>query len=395
MHLNTILSLGIIFITAFIAIRLIGFVRLPMVTAYLILGICIGPCALNLITKPILNLSGIFSEIVLGVIAFLIGENFSTTNFKRLGKSVLLISLCEVFMAWVFVVLSFRFLLGKPLYLSILFGAIATATAPAATIMVVREYKTKGIFTNTLLGVVAIDDAWGLILFTISLSIARGIYYATNVSFFTTLGFALLKLIASIGLGVIAGWFLSLCARFAKTREHTLILTIAFILLGVGVAKVFNLSALLANMFLGVTVTNISPVGRRFFDSLRDIDAPLYLIFFVLVGANLELGALKLLGIVGCTYFFARIFGKALGASLGAIFARAPHSVRKYIGFGLLPQAGVALGLAMYAKSSFPEVGGMILTTIIGTTVLYEIIGPPFTKFALSRAGEITEKIRP
>jgi NhaP-type Na+/H+ or K+/H+ antiporter len=387
--MNTILSLGLIFLFALLAAKLIHLVRLPMVTAYLIMGILIGPQVGNLINPRILEASGLFSEFVLGVIAFVIGENFSLGQFRRLGKSVLWISVGEVLVSWGLVSLSLRLLLGQPLYLCLLFGAIAPATAPAATIMVIREYKSKGILTDTLLGVVAVDDAWGLILFAISLAMAKELYYVTHLHPLKVVGFALLKVLGSFIIGGVLGWIFTISSRFARHREETLIYTLGFILLGVGLSKLADASVLLTNMFFGATVVNLHPRGRRFFDLIKDVDFPLYLLFFVLAGASLELGALKQLSLVGLAYFFTRPLGEWLGAWLGASVAKSVKVVKRYLGFGLIPQAGVALGMAVYVKAAFPEAGAVILSVIIGTTVLYEIVGPIFTKFALQRAGEI------
>lgn len=387
--MNTILSLGLIFLFALLAAKLIHLVRLPMVTAYLIMGILIGPQVGNLINPRILEASGLFSEFVLGVIAFVIGENFSLGQFRRLGKSVLWISVGEVLVSWGLVSLSLRLLLGQPLYLCLLFGAIAPATAPAATIMVIREYKSKGILTDTLLGVVAVDDAWGLILFAISLAMAKELYYVTHLHPLKVVGFALLKVLGSFIIGGVLGWIFTISSRFARHREEALIYTLGFILLGVGLSKLADASVLLTNMFFGATVVNLHPRGRRFFDLIKDVDFPLYLLFFVLAGASLELGALKQLSLVGLAYFFTRPLGEWLGAWLGASVAKSVKVVKRYLGFGLIPQAGVALGMAVYVKAAFPEAGAVILSVIIGTTVLYEIVGPIFTKFALQRAGEI------
>lgn len=387
--MNTILSLGLIFLFALLAAKLIHLVRLPMVTAYLIMGILIGPHVGNLINPRILEASGLFSEFVLGVIAFVIGENFSLGQFRRLGKSVLWISVGEVLVSWGLVSLSLRLLLGQPLYLCLLFGSIAPATAPAATIMVIREYKSKGILTDTLLGVVAVDDAWGLILFAISLAMAKELYYVTHLHPLKVVGFALLKVLGSFIIGGVLGWIFTILSRFARHREEVLIYTLGFILLGVGLSKLADASVLLTNMFFGATVVNLHPRGRRFFNLITDVDFPLYLLFFVLAGASLELGALKQLSLVGLAYFFTRPLGEWLGAWLGASVAKSVKVVKKYLGFGLIPQAGVALGMAVYVKAAFPEAGAVILSVIIGTTVLYEIVGPIFTKFALQRAGEI------
>lgn len=390
--MNTILGLGFIFLTGLFSARLINKVKFPAVTAYLLLGILIGPSLFNLIPKEMLAASGLISNIVLGIIAFGIGQNFSKENFHSIGKSVLWISILEACGAWILVSIIFLVVLRQPFYISLLFGAIASATAPAATVMVIREYRAKGSFTNTLLGVVAIDDAWCLIIFAISLAISQAIFaHMVAVSFLIKVFFnSLLSIIGAFVLGAITAISLYYFSRFIRTQTELLIFTLGFVLLNIGIAIWLHLSVLLANMFLGAILVNTHQSSLKFFDNLKTIDSPLFLLFFVLAGANLEIDILSKLGLIGLAYLISRVGGKIIGASLGARISNASASIRKYLGLGLVPQAGVALGCALIAKSDFPEVGSMIFTTIVATTVIYELIGPLCTKYALQKAGEIT-----
>lgn len=389
---NTLFSLGLILLIGLLAGKLVHRIKLPSVTAYLLLGILIGPSLLNLVSDSILGASGLISNLVLGFIAFSLGQNFSLEGFKKIGKTVLWISIFEATGAWILVTLAVFFLFRVPLYVALLFGAIASATAPAATVMVVREYKARGSFTDTLLGVVAIDDAWCLIIFAISLAIAKTVESAdlmTNALFIKTVSGALLHIFGAFLLGGFMSWMLSLFSIYARTRQEFLIYTLGFIFLNTGLATYFGLSLLLANMFLGAVLVNVNRVSFKFFDTVRSVDSPLYLLFFILVGANLEIGRLATLGLLGAIYVLMRSAGKIGGAYLGGLISKAGQRFRKYIGLGLLPQAGVALGVALAAKATFPQWGGMILNTIIATTIVYELIGPVCTRFALDKAGEI------
>jgi len=376
--MDIILSFAIILLSGVLAAKLLHKVKFPAVTAYLLLGILLGPEALNLISGKIIDISGLISNIVLSIIAFGLGQNFSRENFRRIGKSVLWISILEASSAWIAVTLAFFLLLKKPLYLSLLFGAIASATAPAATVMVIREFKAKGTFTSTLLGIVAIDDAWCLIIFAISLVVAKSLATASRENLFLLKMF--LYPIINIGVAFLLGaslaWIISFFFRYIKTRENLLIYTLGFIFLNASIAMHLHLSILLTNMFMGMFLANINKESFRFF----------YLCFFILSGANLELTLLGKIGVMGSTYFLFRLIGKLTGASLGAYISKAAVAVRKYIGFGLVPQAGVALGVALIAKVEFPSFGGIIFTT-----VTYEVIGPFCTKFALMKAGEVRE----
>ncbi|MCM8784584.1 MAG: cation:proton antiporter [Candidatus Omnitrophica bacterium] len=363
----------------------------PAVTAYLVLGILIGPYVFNLAPKELLNASGLISNIVLGMIAFGIGQNFSIDNFRRLGKSILWISVLETSGAWVFVTLAFLIILRQPFYISFLFGAIASATAPAATVMVIREYRAKGFFTNTLLGVVAIDDAWCLIIFAISLAISKAIYNHLTSPLFLLKVFwnSLFSISGAFILGSILAFILSHLSKYIRSLTELLIYTLGFVLFSIGVSLSLHLSVLLSCMFLGAALVNIHLASFKFFDAIRTIDSPLFLLFFVLAGANLEIPLLKKLGLWGLVYIIFRVLGKVIGANWGAEISKSSPVVKKYLGFGLVPQAGVALGCALIAKSDFPNIGNILFTTIVGTTVIYELIGPFCTKYALHKAGEI------
>ena len=389
--MNVVLSLGVILLTGLLAAKLLRRIKFPAVTAYILIGVVIGQTGLNLVSGEILNASGLISNVVLGVIAFGLGQNFSRENFSKIGKSVLWISVLEATGAWLAVFLVFLFLLRESLYLSLLFGAIASATAPAATVMVVRECRAKGIFTNTLLGTVAIDDAWCLIIFAFSLAVAKALMgpLTENLLLLKVLLGSLWHIGGAFLLGAGIALILMIFSRYARTETDLLIYTLGFVLFGIGAAIYFHLSVLLTNIFMGAVLVNIGRRSFRFFDILRAVDSPLYLCFFVLAGANLNVTLLGKLGLIGVFYFLFRIMGKLAGASLGGFFSKATDSVRKYLGFGLIPQAGVALGVALIAEAEFPYLGGRVFTTIATTTIIYELIGPFWTKFALSKAGEI------
>ena len=390
MHLDPILSLGIIFLSGYGVLKLINVLKIPTVTGDLLLGIIIGEEILNLVSPHILSASSFISNLVLGLIAFTIGQNFSMERFRKLGRSIILISIMEAAGAWITVTLVFHFLLGKEFYISLLFGAIASATAPAATVMVIREYRAKGVFTNILLGVVAIDDAWCLMIFSISLAAARALAAHVGGSFLlTSLGKAIIEIFGALALGAASGIVFNKFSSSVKSAVGAQIYTLGFILTVIGLAIHLKFSILLSSMALGATLVNMKGANQRYFESIRSIESPLYLLFFVLAGANLELASLKHIGLIGLTYLVARVIGKAVGAAVGGLLAGAPANVRKYMGFALVPQAGVALGVALIAKADFPKFGGTIFDTIVATTVVYELVGPILTKFALTKAGEI------
>ncbi|MDP8289475.1 MAG: cation:proton antiporter, partial [Candidatus Susulua stagnicola] len=351
---------------------------------------------LNLISKEFLATSDFFSQIVLGMIAFSLGENFSLSILRRVGRAVTGISISASLAPWFLVTLATWMFFNQPFYIALIFGAIAAATAPAAVVMVTQEYKSKGDFTDTLLGVVAIDDAWALVIFGLSLSVAKTFVTGNG----DTIGLFkdLLKTILEIGGSFVLGWAIVVVfnnlARFINTMKERLIYTFGFLSLTIGLAISFNFSVLLSCMFFGALLANTNKESLHFFNSLRDIDAPLYLIFFVLAGASLKVSVLGTSIALTLGYIVFRTFGKIIGAFIGAKLVDASLSIKKYMGIALIPQAGVALACALIAKHAIGGLwGDTILTITIASTVIFELIGPWSTKYALSKAGEIKEDI--
>ena len=386
--MNVILGISLILLFGVLSGKIAEKIKTPAITAYLVLGILIGPYVAGFVPPSVLSASGVISNFALSIIAFSIGQNFSFAIFKQIGKQVLWISVLAAFGAWAFVVVG-MLMLGLPLYVALIFGAIGTATAPAALIMVIRQYKAKGKFTDILMGVVAIDDAWGLIMFSVCLAFARKIHFNQVTSILQVIAGSLLEIVLSLIMGGIIGWMFCTFAYHIRNQRDLLIYTVGTIFFTAGLALHFHLSVLLACMILSAVIVNIHKESFRFFDVLQTIDWPIYLIFFVLAGANLEVEMLKHIGLVGGVYLLARILGKCIGTYFGAIFSNSGRDVRNYMGIAQMPQAGIALGMALISKGVFPELGGLIFTAIAATTIIYEIIGPVFVKFSLYKTGQI------
>jgi Kef-type K+ transport system membrane component KefB len=387
---NTILNLGLILLLGLLAERLIQKIKLPTVTAFIIAGILLGPSLLNLINPQLIGSSGLISNIALGIIAFSLGESFLFSSFKEIGRPVIYISLIAAFLPCILVTMGLYFLLEQPLYVAILFGAISSATAPAATLMVIRECKARGSLTNTLLGVVAIDDAWCLIVFSLSFAFSKDMIQGdANPSWFKVIYPFIKEIIFVIILGSLTAFTCNFISRYIKLKSDLLIYILGFLLLNTGLALYFHLSLLLTNIIFGAVLVNISTTSFKFFDLIKSVDAPLYLVFFILAGANLEIALLQGVWIFGLAFIILRSSGKIIGAYLGGYLSKAEHKIRKYLGWGLLPQAGVAIGLALIVKEEFPQVGNILFPTIIATTVFYEIVGPIFTKYALVASKEV------
>jgi len=389
--MNTILCLGIVLVGALVAERIISYLKIPAITSYILLGILLGPYALNVTGGGLIASSELLSNIVLGFIAFHIGKNFSVEHFKRIGKAVLSVSISVTVATLICVTVGIYYVAHQPFHIALLFGAISTATAPATTMMVIRQYKARGMFTDVLLGTVAIDDAWGIMIFSVSLAIAQVLQvgqFSEWIIMAVTIK-AAAKIFLSVILGSIMAIIASRISGYLKRREDVLTFILGAILINTGVALYFHMSPLLSNMFFGAMLVNIEKTSFKFFESVNSVDWPLYVMFYVLAGANLDIGLLGSLGLIGSVYIISRIFGRIGGAYAGAVIAGTEQSIRRYMGLALMAQAGVAIGLAMMAKASLPHTGGAILNTIIATTVVYEIFGPIAARYALLKAKDI------
>lgn len=387
-HINLILNSALLLLAGFTIGKLVNKLKLPAVTGYLIAGIIMGPSILNVMTPQMNEAATILSHLALSLIAFNIGSQFTIRTIKSLGKSVVWITFLEAFGASIVVTLAMYFLADQPLHIAMLFGAIAAATAPAATIMVIRETKAKGTFTDTLLAVVAIDDPVCVILFAIASGFASLTLHNAGVSPFMVFLDSILGVIYALLVGIGLGLLLTRVIPKIKTPAELQTLSLGLIILGSGLAIQWNLSPLLVNMALGSAIANLSYRADSVIDRITALDTPLYVLFFTLSGASLNLSSLKEIGLVGIIYVVFRVIGKMLGSTLGAYVSDADENVKKYLGLGLVPQAGVALGLALIAKQTMPEIGEFIHPAIVSATVIYELIGPPLAKFALIKAGD-------
>ena len=389
-QLNSILGIALIVVTGYYGAKLLRIVHFPAVTAYLVIGILIGPRLANLVPPAILGQSDFVSNFVLGIIAFSLGTNFTVKNIKAAGSAVLWISILEAGCAWLVVtvvMIAYFLLYHMPIHPAFVLGAAASATAPAATVMVVREYQARGAVTDMLLRVVAIDDAWCLVFSALAITFATAIH--TGVVHIGVMGMALLEILASIIFGALCGFGLHFISRIIKSKDELLIVMLGYILLLVGVSATLHLSSLLTCMAAGILLTNVNKNSSLFFSTLCEVDPVLFLSFFVLVGASLELSMIPQIGLVGLLYIIFRVAGKFAGVKLGSLISRADPKIGKYLAWGLVPQAGVALGVALAAKTLYPVYGVFIFTTITATTVIYELVGPVCAKYGLKRAGEI------
>ncbi|MDO4562367.1 MAG: cation:proton antiporter [Clostridia bacterium] len=385
---NTFIYLALMIFTAMAFGRLAKLAHLPNVTGYIVAGLIIGPSVLGLIPENAVGSFSIISEIALGLIAFSVGSEFRISYFRRVGATPIIIAAFEALLASVCVTAALV-LTGHDVAFSLLLGAIASATAPAATIMVIKQYRAKGPVTETLLSVVAIDDAAALMLFGIAVSIAQMLQSPHARFSVMTVAKPLYEIALSLLIGVALGSLLTFFLRFFKKDGNRISLTLGFVLCGVGAAAYLNLSSLLLCMALGMALSNLSKVSTEILRLTDYVTPPIFMLFFVDSGAELKLSILPSIGVIGVLYLISRVIGKCLGAYLGARIAKAPENVRRYLGGALVPQAGVAIGLSLLATRVVPMYGDSIRAVILCGTLIYELVGPAITKISLKKAGEI------
>lgn len=386
--MTIILYLAIAMAVALLMTRITRLAKLPNVTAYLLAGVLIGPGVLNLISSEDLGSLSLLTSVALGFIAFSIGDEFRLSTLKQIGKSALTITLFEALGAIVLVD-CITLALGFEPAVCVTLGALAASTAPAATLMVVRQYKADGPLTRMLLPVVAADDAIGLIAYSISINIAIALSTGTGLNFVSAVVVPLGQIIASLGLGAVIGFVTALSHRYFRSHTNRMSIAIAGVFACTALADMWGLSSLLMCMAMGAVYVNLRDDAERILGCVDDWTYPLFMLFFVISGASLNLDALPQVGLLGVVYVIVRFAGKWCGSFLGSTITHQPEVIRKNLGFALMPQAGVAIGMATLAASQLPGYGSLVQTVILAGTLVYELIGPLSAKFALSRAHEI------
>ncbi|MFQ5867397.1 MAG: cation:proton antiporter [bacterium] len=397
--MNTLLIIGSILIIGIIGAALVRRIKLPSVAGWLIIGVILGPSVLKLISPELLDELGFISDIALGLIGVIIGLEITIGTLKKLGSGIISIILFESFGAFLLVLLGV-YLLTHNLPLSLIFASLAPASAPAGTVAVLDEYKAKGPLTKALLVTVGADDALAIMIFVFASSYAKILISGEKLSVLVTIGKPLLEIILAVGIGGTIGWALGFFSQKIRTDEVLLPVSLGAILICVGLSKLMHFSLILANVVGGIILVNTFPrISIRISKNLESFIPPLYVCFFALAGAHLDLKLLLTLGVLGVVYTVCRSGGLIGGARIGAIIGKEPPVIKKYLGFGILSQAGVAVGLAYLVVREFVPLGAvgkgiatLAITTIAATTIIFEIIGPIGTKFAITKAGEIGRK---
>jgi len=389
LEIKIIIEIAVILFSGLIFGRLAKFVKLPNVTGYLIAGLLLGPSFFDFIPINMVNGFSIISDIALAFIAFLIGSELKLSYFKKVGMAPIIIAIAESFGAIILVTGSL-ILFGFDVKFSIIIGAIAAATAPAQTIMVINQYKAKGPLTSMLMSVVALDDAVALIGFGFAATIVKMMSANSDTNIFFSILSPIYEIVISFILGALFSIVMKLMFRWFKKSSNRLCIITALMLITYWSAQILHGSSLLACMILGGMLANIYEDIDSIAKITESFSPPIFMIFFVISGAGFEISALSGIGLIGLAYVIMRVIGKTLGAWFGGKITKQNDKICKYLGPTLMPQAGVALGLIVVAGTVVPDYAPQIRVIILCSTFIYSIIGPAVAKFSLEKAGEIT-----
>jgi Kef-type K+ transport system membrane component KefB len=399
LHLNTLLIFGIALILGIVVARFMDELSTPHVVGFILLGVLLGDSFLHLIPLSKAEELSPIADLALGFIGFGMGEHLLISDLRKLGKSLIAISLLESFGAYVFVFAGV-YLFSKSLPLSMMLASLASATAPAATVDVLRQYQSEGPLTTTLLAVVGIDDAIALLLFSITTPIALTYAGGTSISILSQITIPLVHIFGSVILGIACAFPVDFFVLRMDNNEEILLFMISSVLVVVGISIWLHLSVILAALVFGTATINLEHTHAEHVSNTIDRVSPiLYILFFVVVGARLDIRLITDVGLVAIAYLIFRALGKVSGAYLGARLSNSGATVQKYLGMTLLSQAGVAVGLALSIASEVSNVGAQgesfektIITTIIATTLVVQLVGPILTRMAIFRAGEVTDE---
>jgi Kef-type K+ transport system membrane component KefB len=378
------LTLGGLLLVGLVADEIGRRTRLPRVTLLILFGVAAGPSGFDLLPRAFQDWYEFLASVALTMVAFLLGGKLSLAALRNHGKEILAISIAVVTVTALFVGIGL-ILIGTPVLIALLLAGIATSTAPAATQDVVRQNRAKGPFTDTLLGVVAADDAWGLVVFSFLLVLAKAIAGDGGLAI---LGLGLWELGGALAVGAAVGLPAAFLTGRLKPGEPMQAEALGLVFLCAGLAIWLEVSFLLAGMVAGAIVVNLAKHHSRPFHEIERIEWPFIVFFFVLAGASLRLDSLYDIGLIGLAYLVLRTLARVLGGWIGGIAVDAPILHRRWIGLALIPQAGVALGMALVAANHFPQLGETLLAVTVGTTIVFEVAGPYFTQRALQKVGE-------
>jgi Kef-type K+ transport system membrane component KefB len=389
MKLDLLLKISIVLLVGTIGGRMAKVFKLPNVSGYLVAGLFLGPSFFKFVSGQDIESFSVINELALAIIAFSIGSEFIIKDMLKLGKSIVIITLAEVVGAIFIVFTVMYYIFNQPFAFSIVIASMSAATAPAATLLVIKQYKAHGPLTKTILPVVALDDVLGIIAFGIAMSLATLTTGQEAFSIYRMIVDPLVEIGGSMILGLIIGVLLVAIAKKSRGRDELQVITLVAIGIATGLSNRLGLSPLLTCIMMGTVLVNLKKNSKRVFDSVDGFVSPVYVLFFTLAGASLDLSILLSVGLIGIGYVIARAAGKMLGAWAGAKSVKADPAVTKNLGYALFPQGGISIGLLVIVRQQLPEYITAISTIIMFSILIYEVTGPIFAKLAIQRAGEI------
>lgn len=384
--MNSSLLLGFVLLVGVIGGKIASKAKLPSVTGYIIFGLLVGPSFLNIITKEAIYAFQPVNQLALGILSLSIGSELHYAVFRKYGKNLFKLFLGEGLLTFSLVA-SFTYLFGMRLQFAILLGILALTVSPSGVLSIVKETGSKGLFTQNLLALVAVDNLFAILSFGVVSALLQGVGNSDTAGAILFLG-VVQEVLLTLGIGMLLGIILTyLIKKRPATAKFTVIL-LGFVFLGTGLADHFQLSALLLNMTMGATITNLTLRRNIVATSLERIELPVFVAFLTLAGAKLDTSVLVTSGLVGAGYIAGRLVGKIVGSYSGAKFTDLTVKMRKNLGLALTPQAGVAIGLSVIAEQKFPESNGMLTGIVLSGVIFFEVVGPLLLKKALDNVGE-------
>lgn len=397
-HGNLIFGVGALLLAGFVGGKIATRLKLPTISGYIVAGLVLGPSVLNVVPDHIVESLAPVPHIALGLIAITIGSEFRIAKLRQTGRNILIITTFQLVATFVAVSVGLR-LFGAPMPMAILLGAIASATAPAATVAIASELRARGPLVSTLFGVVALDDAFAITLFGFVMAFAAAMVGAGHGHGpVAMIAHPLREIAISVLIGLVAGYIVHRLVVNRRRSNEVIVIVLGTVLLVSGVTSSINVSPLIANMVMGFVIVNMSPKNSRVMRILEPLSPPIYAAFFALAGTELDIRTLAMTGALGGVYLIARAIGKYFGAYAGAAAAHESQATRRYLGLALLPQAGVAIGLILVLQDTaqfthLPYMGQMV-NIVLASILVNEVIGPPLTKYALEASGSTRKRRR-
>lgn len=387
--MDLLLKISIVLLVGAIGGRVARIFKLPNVSGYLIAGLFLGSSFFKFVSSQDIETFSVINELALAFIAFSIGSEFIVKDMRKLGKSIIIITLAEVVGAILIVFTVMYYIFRQPFAFSIIIASMSASTAPAATLLVIKQYRAHGPLTKTILPVVALDDVFGIIAFGIAMSLATLSTGQEAFSLYKMISGPLFEIGGSMLLGFVMGIILVFLAKKTSGSDELQVITLVAIGIATGLSKLLGLSPLLTCIMMGTVLVNLKQNSKRVFNSIDGFVNPVYVLFFTLAGASLDLSILLSVGMLGVAYVIARAAGKMIGAWTGLKAIKADPLVTKNLGYALFPQGGISIGLLVIVRQQLPAYATAISTIIMFSVLIYEVTGPIFAKLAIQRAGEI------